>query len=86
MKESICNLAEEISNTGFRYRDNGDGTFDVCYDHREDSFFDMSAQSTAVVSENTSCWLVDYNTGAGIAEYPKEDWSLKDAITDQNEE
>lgn len=31
-------LEQEIVKTGYRYRDNGDGTYDVCYDHAQDTF------------------------------------------------
>ena len=32
-------LEYEIIKYGYRYIDNGDGTFNVCYDHAQDSYF-----------------------------------------------
>lgn len=36
MKNTII---DELNNTGYVYRDNEDGTFDVCYDHDQDANF-----------------------------------------------
>lgn len=37
----------------------------------------------AIISENEDSWFVDLRTGLGEAEYPKEDFTLDEAIEDQ---
>lgn len=77
-------LEYEIIKYGYRYIDNGDGTFNVCYDHAQDSFFDgISSYHVATVKEDDDLWYIDNNEGSGWGEYPKADWSLSKAIYDQ---
>lgn len=37
----------------------------------------------AIISENEESWFVDLRTGLGEAEYPKDSFSLNEAIADQ---
>ena len=77
-------LEEELERTGFRYQSNGDGTFDVCYDHAQDSSFGgVNGYKTATVREDGMAWYIDCHMGLGEGWYDKEDWSLVDAIKDQ---
>lgn len=78
------NIEVELMKTGYRYRDNEDGSFDVCYDHEQDSFFTgVNMYHVATVKEDDKFWYIDNNEGAGWGEYSKSDWTLKDAIYDQ---
>lgn len=79
----MTTLEKELIKTGFCYAENEDGTFDVCYDHDQDSFFGFSQYHVATVREDDKLWYVDNNCGLGEGEYPKEDWSLMEAIHDQ---
>lgn len=81
--EDESTLEEELIKTGFRYSDNEDGTYDVCYDHSYDSFFGFNRHHVATVKEDASRWYVDNNLGLGWGEYSKADWTLMDAISDQ---
>ena len=81
--EDESTLEEELIKTGFRYSDNEDGTYDVCYDHSQDSFFGFNRHHVATVKEDAACWYVDNNCGLGWGEYSKADWTLMDAISDQ---
>lgn len=38
---------------------------------------------SAILYENEESWFIDLNTGLGEAEYPKEGFSLDEAISDQ---
>ena len=77
-------LEEELIKTGYRYRENDDNSFDVCYDHSQDSFFTgANTYHVATVKEDENLWYVNNNEGAGWGEYPKADWSLSKAIYDQ---
>lgn len=77
-------LEEELIKTGYRYSDNEDGTFDVCYDHNQDAFFSpLNGYHVASVKEDNELWYINNNEGAGWGEYPKADWTLADAIHDQ---
>ena len=70
--------------TGYRYLDNEDGSYDVCYDHNQDSFFSaLHRHHVATVKEDDELWYVNNNCGAGWGEYPKKDWTLEKAIYDQ---
>lgn len=81
MKKTI---EEELIETGYRYRDNEDGTFDVCYDHDQDAnFTEVNMYHVATVKDEGDLWCVNGNTGAGWGEYPKEDWTLERSIYDQ---
>ena len=78
-------IEEELDNTGYRYRDNEDGTYDVCYDHNQDSFFTgVNMYHVATIKEDENLWYINNNEGAGWGEYPKEDWTLEQAIYDQS--
>lgn len=82
--EDESTLEQELIKTGFRYSDNEDGTFDVCYDHSQDAFFNcVNMHNVATVKEDAALWYVNNNCGAGWGEYPKADWTLMDAISDQ---
>lgn len=77
-------LEEELIKTGYRYSDNEDGTFDVCYDHNQDAFFSpLNGYHVATVKEDNELWYINNNEGAGWGEYPKADWTLERAIYDQ---
>ena len=81
MKNTII---DELNNTGYVYRDNEDGTFDVCYDHDQDAnFTGVNMFHVATVKEEGDLWCVNGNEGAGWGEYCKEDWTLERAIYDQ---
>jgi hypothetical protein len=55
-------LEEELIKTGYRYSDNEDGTFDVCYDHNQDAFFSpLNGYHVATVKEDDELWFVDTN-------------------------
>lgn len=76
-------IEEELDKTGYRYRDNEDGTYDVCYDHNQDSFFSpLHRHHVATVKEDDEFWYIN-NEGMGWGEYSKADWTLKDAIYDE---
>ena len=78
------NIIDELNNTGYVYRDNEDGTYDVCYDHSQDvNFTGVNMYHVATVKEEGDLWCVNNNSGAGWGEYPKADWTLMDAISDQ---
>lgn len=76
-------LEEELKKLGYRYRDNEDGTYDVCYDHAQDSYFEVNGYHVATVKEDENLWYINNNEGLGWGEYSKQDWTLKDAIYDQ---
>ena len=74
----------ELDKTGYRYLDNGDGTYDVCYDHKQDAFFSaVNTYHAATIKEDNTKWYINNNEGAGWGIYSKKDWKLKDAIYDQ---
>lgn len=80
----MTTIEQELIKTGYRYSDNEDGTFDVCYDHNQDLFFSpLNVYHIATVKEDDERWCVDNGCGAGWGEYPKEDWTLERAIYDQ---
>ena len=82
--EDESTLEQELIKTGFRYSDNEDGTYDVCYDHSQDvNFTGVNMYHVATVKEEGDLWCVNNNSGAGWGEYPKADWTLMDAISDQ---
>ena len=77
-------IEQELKKTGYCYRNNEDGTFDVCYDHDQDAFFaGVSMYHVATVKEDDELWYVDNNCGAGFGEYTKADSTLIEAINDQ---
>lgn len=80
----MTTLEQELIKTGYCYRDNEDGSFDVCYDHNQDAFFSpLNGYHVATVKEDDEHWYVDNGCGAGWGEYSKEDWTLERAIYDQ---
>ena len=83
-RKDMTTIEQELIKTGYRYSDNEDGSFDVCYDHNQDAFFSpLNGYHVATVKEDDELWYVDNNCGAGWGEYPKEDWTLERAIYDQ---
>ena len=83
-RNDMTTIEQELMKTGYRYSDNEDGTFDVCYDHNQDAFFSpLNGYHVATVKEDDELWYVDNNCGAGWGEYPKADWTLERAIYDQ---
>lgn len=76
-------LESEIIKTGFRYRENEDGSFDICYDHKQDSYFETNSYHTATLREDNEYWYVDNNCGLSGGGYPKADYTLLEAIYDQ---
>lgn len=78
------NMKEELVRTGYCYCDNEDGTYDVCYNHNQDSSFTgVNMYHVATIKEDDDFWYVNNNEGAGWGGYPKVDWTLADAIHDQ---
>ena len=50
-------LEEELIKTGYRYRENDDNSFDVCYDHSQESFFTgVNMYHVATVKEDEDLW------------------------------
>ncbi len=43
----------------------------------------IAGYERAIISENEESWFIDLKTGLGEAEYPKESFSLDEAIEDQ---
>lgn len=77
-------LEEQLSEIGYLFRNNEDGTYDVCYDHAQDaSFVGVNMHKVATIKSDNTLWYINNNEGAGWGEYPKKDWTLKDAIYDQ---
>ena len=77
-------IIDELNSTGYVYRDNDDGTFDVCYDHDQDpNFVGANMYHVATIKDACDHWLINSNDGAGWGEYAKDFWSLKEAINDQ---
>lgn len=83
MRKSIDTLDKELNLTGFRYRDNEDGTFEVCYDHNQDTWFDSDPYHTAAARDDEEYWYIDNRYGLGEGIYPKSDYTLLEAIYDQ---
>lgn len=68
-------IEDELIKTGYCYSSNDDGTYDVCYDHNQDSFFDgIHNQHVATVKEDDDFWYINNNAGLGWGEYSKADW------------
>lgn len=77
-------LENEIIKTGFRYIDNEDGTFDVCYDHEQDAnFLEINQHHVAKVREDDSTWYIKGEFDTCYGEYPKKDWTFADALKHQ---
>ena len=74
----------ELDKTGYRYQSNEDGSYDVCYDHNQDNYFNgINMYHVATIKDDNELWYINNHAGAGWGEYPKKDWTLKDAIYDQ---
>lgn len=77
-------LEYEIIKSGYRYIDNGDGTFNVCYDHAQDSYFnEYSLHHVARVREDENTY---YIKGEGIrarVNTIKNEWTFTDALINQ---
>ena len=77
-------LEYEIIKTGYRYIDNEDGTFNVCYDHSQDSYFsEYSWHHVARVREDENTYYISGEGDSCEGEYPKNEWTLSDAIKNQ---
>lgn len=76
-------LEDEIIRLGFRYIDYEDGTYDVCYDHAQDSYFSIiHRHHVARIRDDSKMWYIN-NEGQGEGEYQKCDWTLAEAIKNQ---
>lgn len=74
----------EIIKTGFRYIDNKDGTFDVCYNHEQDSYFSVvNKHHVATVREDNNVWYIKGEGDSCEGEYYKNEWNLADALKNQ---
>ena len=77
-------LEYEIIKYGYRYIDNGDGTFDVCYDHSQDSYFnEYSLHHVARVREDENTYYIKGDGDSCEGEYYKNDWTFADALINQ---
>ena len=77
-------LEYEIIKTGYRYIDNEDGTYDVCYDHAQDSYLsEINKHHVARVRENENTYYIIGEGDSCEGEYPKNEWTLADAIKNQ---
>lgn len=85
LNESIQDSLEyEIIKTDFRYIANDDGTFDVCYDHAQDSYFSaINQHHVARVREDERTWYIKGESDACEGEYTKKDWTFFDALKNQ---
>lgn len=77
-------LEYEIIKTGFRYNDNGDGTFDVCYDHAQDVYFsEINKHHVARVREDENTYYIIGEGDSCEGEYYKNEWTFADALKNQ---
>ena len=77
-------LEYEIIKYGYRYIDNGDGTFNVCYDHAQDSYFnEYSLHHVARVREDENTYYIEGEGDSCEGEYYKNDWTFADALINQ---
>lgn len=77
----------EIIKTGYRYIDNGDGTFNVCYDHALDSYFsEYSWHHVARVREDENTYYIKGEGDSCEGEYYKNEWTFADALRYQCED
>ena len=85
LNEAIQDSLEyAIIATGFRYIDNEDGTFDVCYDHKQDSCFsEICKHHVATVRDDDNVWYIKGEADDIYGEYPKKDWTFADALKNQ---
>ena len=79
-------LEYEIIKLGYRYIDNGDGTFNVCYDHAQDSYFnEYSWHHVARVREDENTYYISGEGDSCESEYYKNEWTFADALINQCE-
>lgn len=77
-------LEYEIIKTGYRYIDNEDGTYDVCYDHAQDSYFsEINKHHVARVRDDENTYYIIGASDSCEGEYPKKDWTFADALKNQ---
>lgn len=77
-------LEYQIIKTGFRYIDYKDGTFAVCYDHSQDSYFsEIYQHHVARVREDETIWYIRDVADGCEGEYLKNDWTFADALKNQ---
>ena len=77
-------LEYEIIKLGYRYIDNGDGTFNVCYDHAQDSYFnEYSWHHVARVREDENTYYISGEGDSCEGEYYKNEWTFADALINQ---
>lgn len=84
-KDAIQDSLEyEIIKYGYRYIDNGDGTFNVCYDHAQDSYFnEYSWHHVARVREDENTYYIKGEGDSCEGEYYKNEWTFADALINQ---
>ena len=77
-------LEYEIIKYGYRYIDNGDGTFNVCYDHAQDPYFnEYSLHHVARVREDENTYYIKGEGDSCEGEYYKNEWTFADALINQ---
>lgn len=77
-------LEYEIIKNGYRYIDNEDGTFNVCYDHAQDSYFnEYSWHHVARVREDENTYYISCEGDSCEGEYYKNEWTFADALINQ---
>ena len=77
-------LEYEIIKLGYRYIDNGDGTFNVCYDHAQDSYFnEYTWHHVARVREDENTYYISGEGDLCEGEYYKNEWTFADALINQ---
>ena len=77
-------LEYEIIKSGYRYIDNEDGTYDVCYDHAQDSYFsEMNKHHVSRVREDENTYYIKGEVDSFEGEYYKNDWTFADALINQ---
>lgn len=82
--EINAGMEDEIISLGYRYIKNDDDTFDVCYDHAQDSYFsEINKHHVAAVREDENTWYIKGEYDSCEGEYPKKDWTFADALKNQ---
>ena len=77
-------LEYEIIKSGFRYIVNGDGTFDVCYDHAQDSYFsEINKHHVARVRDDENTYYIKAEWDSCEGAYLKNEWTFDEAIKNQ---
>ena len=84
LNELDSNVEYEIIKLGYRYIDNEDGTYDVCYDHAQDSYFsEINKHHVARVREDENTYYIKGEGDSCEGEYYKNDWTFADALINQ---